>query len=150
MKNDYRPSETLKIIAICLIAMGLLAGCSAPITEQVETTTAIEQTEVFVNGDKIDAEAAKALIDENADAIILDVRTQEEFDQGHLKGALLLPNTEIEAQASAVLPDKDALILVYCRSGNRSGQATQLLLELGYSKVLDFGGIIDWPYEVVQ
>ena len=80
--------------------------------------------------------------------IILDVRTKEEFDQGHIPGAILIPNTEIEARAEEKLTDKDQLILVYCRSGRRSKLAAEILVELGYTNIKEFGGIIDWPYEV--
>ncbi len=82
-------------------------------------------------------------------AIVLDVRTQAEFDGGHLPGAWLIPDTEIAARAAADLPDKDALLLLYCRSGRRSANAAKELLALGYTQVYDFGGILDWPYEIV-
>ena len=96
----------------------------------------------------ITAEEAKNIMDSREGYIILDVRTQEEYDQGHIPGAILIPNTEIEAQAEGVLTDKDQLILVYCRSGRRSKLAAQILVELGYTNILEFGGIIDWPYGV--
>ena len=82
------------------------------------------------------------------DYVILNVHTQEEYDQGHIPGAVLIPNTEIEARAEEELPDKGQLILVYCRSGNRSKKAAEILVELGYTNIKEFGGIIDWPYEV--
>ena len=81
--------------------------------------------------------------------IILDVRTQEEFDAGHIAGAILIPNETILDEQPELLPDLDAEILVYCRSGNRSAQSANKLLAIGYTNVYDFGGIIDWPYEVV-
>ena len=84
------------------------------------------------------------------DYILLDVRTLEEFEPAHIKGAMLLPVTEIQDKASEQLGDKDAVILVYCRSGNRSAQAAKQLLDMGYTRVYDFGGIIDWPYETVS
>lgn len=89
-------------------------------------------------------------MDSEKDRIILDVRSREEFDQGHIPGAILIPNTEIEAKAADLLPDKDQLILVYCRSGRRSKLAAQSLADLGYTNIREFGGILDWPYEVVQ
>ena len=103
------------------------------------------QEAVYVN---ITAEEAKQIMDTEEGYIILDVRTQEEYDQGHISGAVLIPNTEIEERAEEELPDKDQLILVYCRSGNRSKKAAQILGELGYTNIKEFGGIIDWPYEV--
>ena len=81
--------------------------------------------------------------------VILDVRTQEEYDAGHIAGAILVPNETISDKQPALLPDLDAEILVYCRSGNRSAQAAKKLIAIGYTNVVDFGGIIDWPYEVV-
>ena len=98
----------------------------------------------------ITAEEAKKLMDSEEGCIILDVRTREEYDQGHIPGAILIPDTEIEAKAADLLTDKDQLILVYCRSGRRSKLAAQSLADLGYTNIREFGGILDWPYEVVQ
>ena len=98
----------------------------------------------------IAAEEAKKLMDSEEGCIILDVRTREEYDQGHIPGAVLIPNTEIEAKAADLLPDKEQLILVYCRSGRRSKLAAQSLADLGYTNIREFGGILDWPYEVVR
>ena len=100
---------------------------------------------VYVN---ITAEEAKQIMDTEEDYIILDVRTQEEYDQGHIPGAILIPDTEVEVTAEDVLTDKDQLILVYCRSGRRSKLASEILVELGYTNIKEFGGIIDWPYEI--
>lgn len=96
----------------------------------------------------ITAEEAKKLMDSERDYVILDVRTQEEYDQGHIPGAVLIPDYEIKQSAQDILPDKDQLILVYCRSGRRSKNAAQVLAELGYTNIKEFGGILDWPYEV--
>ncbi|MGM9627146.1 MAG: rhodanese-like domain-containing protein [Faecousia sp.] len=104
-----------------------------------------DQEAVYVN---ITAQEAKKIMDSQEGYILLDVRTQEEYDQGHIPGAIVVPDTEIEARAEEVLPDKDQLILVYCRSGRRSKNAAQILVELGYTNIKEFGGIIDWPYEV--
>ena len=98
---------------------------------------------------KISPQEALTMLQEQ-DVTLLDVRTQEEFAEAHIEGALLLPDYEIEQKASELLPDKDAVILVYCRSGRRSQGAAQKLIEMGYSQVYDFGGIIDWPYETVS
>lgn len=97
----------------------------------------------------ITAEEAKKIMDTESEYVILDVRTEEEFAQGHIPGAILIPDYEIREEAESSLPDKDALILVYCRSGRRSKNAAQILLELGYTNIREFGGIIDWPYETV-
>ena len=104
-----------------------------------------DQGAVYVN---ITAEEAKQIMESEEGYIILDVRTQEEYEVGHIPGAILIPDTEIEAKAEEVLTDKDQLILVYCRSGRRSKLAAEALVELGYTNIKEFGGIIDWPYEV--
>ena len=97
----------------------------------------------------ITAEEAKKIMDTESDYIILDVRTEEEFAQGHIPGAMLIPDYAIREKAETALPDKDALILVYCRSGRRSKNVAQILAELGYSNIREFGGIMSWPYETV-
>jgi len=86
------------------------------------------------------------MLDANSGAILLDVRTEAEFRAQRIPGSILLPVNEVEAKAAAMLPDKNALILVYCRSGNRSRAAATKLISLGYTNVYDFGGIIEWPY----
>lgn len=95
----------------------------------------------------ITAAEAKKIMDTQEDYIILDVRAQEEYDEGHIPGAIVIPHTEIEARAAEALPDKGQLILVYCRSGRRSKLAVEALAELGYTNIKEFGGILDWPYE---
>ena len=95
----------------------------------------------------ITAEEAKRIMDSVEGYIILDVRTQEEYALGHIPGAVLLPLDDIEGKACVVLADKNQLILVYCRSGRRSKLAAEALVELGYTNIKEFGGIIDWPYE---
>lgn len=96
----------------------------------------------------ITADEAKEIMDSASEYIILDVRTDEEFIEGHIPGAILIPDYEITASANAMLPNKDQLILVYCRSGRRSKLAAETLSELGYTNVKEFGGIIDWKYEI--
>ena len=100
---------------------------------------------VYVN---ITAEEAKWIMDTEEGYVILDVRTQEEYDQGHIPGAIVISHEEIAEKAEEVLTDKDQLILVYCRSGRRSKIAAEALAELGYTNIKEFGGILDWPYEV--
>ena len=90
---------------------------------------------------------AKKIMDTESDYVILDVRTQEEYDEGHIKNAILIPDYEIADRAESELTDKEQLILVYCRSGRRSKNAAKQLSDMGYSNVKEFGGIIDWPYE---
>ena len=98
----------------------------------------------------ITAAEAKSIMDNESDYIIIDARTEEEFTEGHIEGAILIPEYEIANRAENEIPDKDVLILVYCRSGRRSKIASEELVKLGYTNVKEFGGIIDWPYEVVQ
>lgn len=99
---------------------------------------------------KISAQQAKEMIDSAQDLIILDVRTPGEFAGGHVQDAINIANETIGGTRPSSLPDLDATILVYCRSGSRSAQASKKLLALGYTEVYDFGGIINWPYDTVQ
>ena len=100
--------------------------------------------------DQISGAEAKVLMDSESGYIIIDARTQEEYDQGHIPGAILIPEYEIADRAKKELPDKDKLILVYCRSGRRSKIAAEELAKLGYANVKEFGGIIDWEYDIVK
>ena len=100
--------------------------------------------------EQISGAEAKALMDSESGYVIIDARTQEEYDQGHIPGAILIPEYEIADRAEKELTDKDQLILVYCRSGRRSKIAAEELVKLGYTNVKEFGGIIDWEYEIVK
>ena len=100
--------------------------------------------------EQITAEQAKTIMDTETDYIIIDARTEEEFAEGHIENAILIPEYEIAKRAENELPDKEQLILVYCRSGRRSKIASEELVKLGYTNVKEFGGIIDWPYEIVK
>ena len=130
-----RKNKYLKIfINVLLISLSLfsITACSG-------TSATYEQ---------ISSQQAKNLMDTGSDYIVLDTRTEEEFAEGHIPNAILIPHYEIAQRAEKELPDKDQLILVYCRSGNRSKQASQVLADLGYTNVKEFGGIIDWEYEI--
>ena len=127
----------MKKLVFLLLAVMLLTACGQD--------TENDQGAVYVN---ITAEKAKEIMDSEEGYIILDVRTQEEYDQGHIPGAIVIPHEEIGEKAEEVLTDKDQLILVYCRSGRRSKIAAEALAELGYTNIKEFGGIINWPYEV--
>ena len=127
----------MKKLVFLLLAVMLLTACG----QDKEN----DQGAVYVN---ITAEEAKQIMDSEEGYIILDVRTQEEYDEGHIPGAIVISHEEIAEKAEEVLTDKDQLILVYCRSGRRSKIAAEALLELGYTNIKEFGGIIDWPYEV--
>lgn len=122
-----------KILAALVLAL-LVTGC---------TTAAPE------GYTQVSSEEGAQLMEENENEIVLDVRTPEEYAEAHIPGAINVPNEEIGEEAIAELPDKDQLILVYCRSGNRSKQAAQKLADQGYTNVVEFGGINDWTGDTV-
>ena len=125
-------------------SIGIIGGADGP------TSIIIAEKGEKAMYQQITAEEAKMIMDSGEEHIILDTREQDEFDEGHIAGSILIPYTEIENKAEEMLPDKDAQILVYCRSGRRSKIASESLAKLGYTNVKEFGGIIDWPYEVVK
>ena len=127
----------MKKLVFLLLAVMMLTACG----QDKEN----DQGAVYMN---ITAEEAKQIMDTEEGYVILDVRKQEEYDQGHIPGAIVISHEEIAEKADEVLTDKDQLILVYCRSGRRSKIAAEALVELGYANIKEFGGIIDWPYEV--
>lgn len=148
----------LNIIVLLTLAF-LLSGCG--ISNDSGSAGSASNASVETNKDngkageealykKITSEEAKSIMDQNDNYILLDARTQSEYKEGHIKGAILMPETEIGARAEKELPDKNQTILIYCRSGRRSKIAADILVGKGYSKVYDFGGIIDWPYETVK
>ena len=100
--------------------------------------------------EQITPQQAKEIMDTEQEYIIIDARTEEEFAEGHIENAILVPEYEIAERAEKELPDKEQVILVYCRSGRRSKIASEELVKLGYTNVKEFGGIIDWPYEIVK
>lgn len=138
------------LIILLIVSLVLFSGCSKE--ENKETTIKnINATENNTLGyEQITGEQAKLLMDNETDYVIIDARTTEEFEEGHIDGAILIPEYEILERAEKELPQKDQLILVYCRSGRRSKIAAQALVDLGYTNVKEFGGIIDWQYEIVK
>jgi len=120
-----------------LLSLLLLAGCAVPVEQEVSYR-------------QISMDEAITMMKEEKDYIILDVRTVEEFSDKHIPGAINVPNEAIGTENVPELPDKDQLILVYCRSGNRSKQASEKLAALGYTNIVEFGGINDWPGETVS
>ena len=127
----------MKKIMLLILAALFLTACG--ITKETDREA------VYMN---ITAEEAKTIMDSEKGYIILDVREQDEYAAGHIPGAILIPYTQIEEKADEMLPDKDQLILVYCRSGRRSKIAAEALVKLGYTNIKEFGGILDWPYDV--
>ncbi|MDY5727432.1 MAG: rhodanese-like domain-containing protein [Erysipelotrichaceae bacterium] len=102
------------------------------------------------NYHQIDGQSALDMMNNETDYIIIDVRTESEYQQGHIKNAINIPNESIDESVSEILTNKDQLLLVYCRSGNRSKQASEKLAKLGYSNIYEFGGISDFPGEIVN
>ena len=123
----------------------LLGGCGAA----GDKPKAAEDTSAKAAYHKISAEEAYEMMT-SQQVVVVDVRTREEYDGGHIENAVLVPNESIGSEMPEALPDKEATLLVYCRSGRRSKEAAQKLLALGYQNVYDFGGVIDWPYELVK
>ena len=140
----YRIKKSALLGLFCIVAALTLSACSnnANTAQEASDQGAAEYH-------KISVEKAKVALD-SGEFILLDVREQYEYNEGHIPGAVLLPSGSVAAMAAEVLPDPDQKILVYCRSGNRSKTAANTLVGLGYTQVYDFGGIIDWPYEVVK
>lgn len=127
--------KTIIVLALAALLLLSFAACASESENQID----YEQ----ISGDQ-----AKALMDSESEYIIIDARTEAEYAEGHISGAILIPEYEISEQAETKLPDKDELILVYCRSGRRSKIAAEELVKLGYTNVKEFGGIIDWKYEI--
>ena len=131
------------LISAAALTLFLTVGCSAeaPTPEEENITVATVQV--------ISAEEAKKMMDEE-EVTIVDVRTKEEYLEAHIEGAVLLTLDTIPEKAEELLKDKNETYLIYCRSGNRSNQAARELVDMGYQKIYDFGGIIDWEYETVS
>ena len=140
-----------RFLLLFLPVLSLLTGCTTPNSNVSETNSHPDTSETKENTyEQITQIKAKEIMDSGEEYILLDVRTKEEFDDAHIEGAILIPDFEIEERAETELPDKDALILVYCRSGRRSKNAASILAALGYTNVKEFGGINDWAYGVVK
>ena len=136
--------KKLKVLFIAL-ALGIIAtACGAADKGEVNEVRIKED----ITYKQISAEKAMEFMETEKEYIILDVRTQEEYDEKHIPGAVLVPNESIGESEIEELPDKDQMILVYCRSGNRSKQASEKLAKLGYTNVYEFGGINNWTGEV--
>ena len=127
----------MKKIIPFLLSLLLLAGCASPSVQENSYR-------------QIGMDEAIELMENESDYIILDVRTEAEFSEKRIPGAINVPNESIGADEIAELPDKEQLILVYCRSGNRSKQASEKLVKLGYTNIVEFGGINDWPGETIS
>lgn len=131
--------KKIRVIGLLIVTIFIAAGC----TSKVKEDNAVQNTYK-----QMTMEEAKEVIEKESGFVILDVRTREEFSEGHIPGAINLANEDIGEEEIPQLPDKDQQILVYCRSGNRSRQASNKLAKLGYSNVVDIGGILDWDGEI--
>ena len=135
---------TIALVAATVIAALALAACSS------SDSTAPAPAAPSASYEQISAQQAKDLMDTDDSLVILDVRTQQEYEQSHIPGAICVPNETIGSEEIPALPHREQLILVYCRSGNRSKQAAEKLVSLGYTNVVEFGGINSWPGETVS
>ena len=143
----------LSKIAIVILLLCLLAGCGQqPSNENdsAENSAGNSSENTAASYRQISQEEAKEMMAKDDGHIILDVRRQDEFDAGHIPGAILIPNEVIGTERPEQLPDLDQIILVYCRSGNRSKQASQKLADMGYTNIYEFGGINTWTGEIVK
>lgn len=145
-------------IATLMFCIALVFSACTPNEKVTPTNSELDESnindKIIEKGEemgyhKITGEEAKQLMDDQK-VIIVDVRRKNEYDEGHIENAVLLTDTDIKEQAEEVLPDKDAQILVYCRSGKRSEQASYDLVDLGYTSIYDFGGILSWEYDIVK
>lgn len=137
------------MLGISLSLFGLCA-CGDKNTGEDTTENSAETTTVSITYEQISQEEAKRIMDTEDDYVIIDARTEAEFREGHIEGAILIPEYEITERAEKEIPEKETLILVYCRSGRRSKIAADALVSLGYTNVKEFGGIIDWQYEIIK
>ena len=137
--------QILLFAALAAVLALLLVSCGGTKDKPVPTE---EDAPGKAEYHKISAEEAYEMM--ISQEIVVDVRTREEYDGGHIENAVLVPNESIGSEMPETLPDKEATLLIYCRSGRRSKDAAQKLLALGYQSVYDFGGVIDWPYELVK
>ena len=144
MPYKFQNLLVLRISPLIVLVLCFLSACTGNSSRSGKDIT--NQS----NYQKISAETAYQMMQKSSGYIILDVRTDEEFRESHIAGAILIPNTEIAKQAVSELPDKNSMIFVYCRSGVRSASAAKTLVRQGYTQVYDIGGIINWPYETVR
>ena len=144
-------------LSLLIVASALLFSSCHEETAESTLSEAENQTSETASSqtsqntfEQITQEEAKRLMDSETNYVIIDARTEAEFKEGHIENAILIPEYEITQRAEAELPDKNGLILVYCRSGRRSKIAAEHLVNLGYTNVKEFGGIITWEYGTVK
>lgn len=120
-----------RLMIFVILFLGLLVGCST-------------------NGEVISPQRAKQMLDTREDVVLVDVRTAEEYAESRIPGSILVPLGSLETLAATKMADKNTTYIIYCRSGNRSADAIEILIDMGYTDLYDLGGIIDWPYEKVS
>ena len=144
------------IIVFILLTLSIITGCESsppsrtlaePQASVASPTSTQDDAHIIAEYRRISPQEAQEMFSENT--LILDVRTRDEYDAGHIRNAVLLPHSEIREKAESLISDRDQVILVYCRAGSRSEAAARELIALGYTKVFDFGGILDWTGEIV-
>ena len=136
-----------RILIPALAALLLLTGCAHAPAPAPQQNTEAKAEPSWV---QIDQETAKRMMEADDGHVIVDVRRQDEYDAGHIPGAILIPNESIVDERPSELPDLEQVILIYCRSGNRSKQAAQKLADMGYLNIYEFGGITTWTGEIVR
>lgn len=145
--NKRINNKSLIFFTVVILLIGVFSGCSKP---SIENKKEIAAPVVEASFSRITPEEAKKRLDSETDIILLDVRTKEEFAEGHIPNSVLIPVDVLEGEAPQNLKDKETPIFIYCRSGNRSVTAANILIKMGYTNVYDLGGIKNWPYEVVK
>ena len=134
----FESKKIRQILAVLLCVLMLCTGCAENSGQDEEPLYS-----------SITMEDAATLLESENDYLILDVRTEQEYFSGHIPGAMCIPNEDIDETVVEILPDKEQVIFVYCRSGNRSKQAAEKLANLGYTNIVEIGGVKDWPGDLV-
>lgn len=143
--NNKTAAILFSSLCVLLSACGNTTGSTESEQSDVQPATFSETS----GYQQITQEKAKEMMQADDDHVIVDVRRQDEYDGGHIPGAILIPNESIGTERPKELPDLDQVIMIYCRSGRRSKEASQKLADMGYTHIYEFGGIIDWTGEVV-
>ena len=134
-KNEIMKNLFIAVICICMLCAGCVADNSNAKEEPLYSSITMED--------------AAVLLESENDYLLLDVRTEQEYFSGHIPGAVCIPNEDIDENVAEALPDQEQVIFVYCRSGNRSKQAAEKLANLGYTNIVEIGGVKDWPGELI-
>lgn len=134
-KNEIMKNLLIAVLCICMFCSGCVVDNSNAKEEPLYSSITMED--------------AAVLLESENDYLLLDVRTEQEYFSGHIPGAVCIPNEDIDENVAEALPDQEQVIFVYCRSGNRSKQAAEKLANLGYTNIVEIGGVKDWPGELI-